>query len=64
MEFAPTLLAMLSKHTSFGHMYWILHLMAAELHVYWICAIKANIIAQQIEVCTDFFGITLKYKTI
>jgi len=38
--------------------------MAAVLHVYWICAIKSNIIAQQIEVCTNFFGITLKYRTI
>lgn len=33
MEFVPTLLAMLSKHTSFGHMYWTLHLMAAVLRL-------------------------------
>lgn len=46
MEFVPTLLAMLSKHTSFGHMYRTLHLMAAVLHVYWMRAIKNNIIGQ------------------
>lgn len=46
MEFVSTLLAMLSKHNSFGHMYWTLHLMAALLYAYWIRAIKTNIIGQ------------------
>jgi len=63
MEFVPTLLAMLSKHTSVGQMYRTLHLMAALLYAYWIRAIKTNIIRQWVEVYINFFGIPLKYKT-
>lgn len=63
MEFVPTLLAMLSKHTSFGHMYWTLHLMPCALHAYWICEINKNFIGQYIEVYINFFGTSLKYKT-